>query len=306
MDIRIRRRLQAILTSAGMFLACGVLFFAPWVRLGCDPQAILVRPITVGEAHRDRALQSPQQIATASGWNLAVGQLAVNPDLNRFDEVPTEQIAEKSIQPRYWLLAGLAVPVAGVLICLLATTSNARIDSAGFAIKVLAIFGLIVLATVITEDYVFQTQPLAAEMILTQAEICWLTPGQQEFTEPLRQASRRWPMAAQARPTPWLLLGFALYVGIGLVGFYCTRLDEGLCHAHRCRSGGMPLRTDSAPPQPPPAARPVARPGQTRTVQQHLGGESLFDPDGTGDLPSSRQSWSAGGDETCQADAERD
>lgn len=301
MDIRIRRRLQAILASAGMFLACGVLFFAPWVRLGCDPQTILVKPITVGEAHRDQALASPQQIATASGWDLAWGQMSVNPDLQRFREVPTQQIAEKSLQPRYWLLAGLAVPVAGVLICLLATTSNARIDSTGFAMKVLAIFGLIVLATVVTEDYVFQTQPLAAEIILTQAEVCWLTPGQQEFTEPLRQASRRWSLAAQARPTPWLLIGFPLYVGIGLVGFYCTRLEAGLCHAHRCRSSAMPLRADAAQPPPPPAG-PVARPGQTRTVQQHLGGESLYDPDGTGELPSSRQSWSAGPDEPAETE----
>ncbi|MFW5839124.1 MAG: hypothetical protein ACOCZE_00955 [Planctomycetota bacterium] len=291
-----RRALQSLLGAAGLFILAGAAFFAPWMQISCDPKSMLVNEFQSDNEQVSQALRTRRVVARASGWDLATGRLEADPELARYKQVDSGRIENGSIAPRYWLFAGLAVPIAGVVICLLALTGNARIDTCGFGLKVLAIFGLLIAASVVTDDLIFETQPVVSEMLRHQADVAWLTPGQQAWAAELRGASQRWQEGATAEPTAWLLAIFPLYVFVGLIGFVCTRLPEHLCRYHR--DGCQPLARVDKTAKRRPAQGPKGKP---RSVIQHLGGESLFDPDGTDNMPASRESWS-----TLQADEQEE
>ena len=143
----------SVLIPMPVSLVLGILFFMPWLNISCDTEHIMKEvqsqegfgaapPIPFGS----------QEIAHASGWDLAGGQISVeNPSMSGNQSFNDEN---RMLKQRPWLYICLAGPIAIALLCAAAVSGTISTRAAGKGMMVLGVIGVALMIAASTIDYV--------------------------------------------------------------------------------------------------------------------------------------------------------
>jgi len=135
-----RPRVGVILATP-ISVLLGVLFFMPWLTVSCDGQAALELNGAVDSpqaAAMAAAVDPSAAVAEASGMELAQGEIT---PCGAYEGQNVSSSTGHSPSSRSWVYAGLALPAAMLVACLLCLTGNIQASAAGKAIFLIAFVG---------------------------------------------------------------------------------------------------------------------------------------------------------------------
>lgn len=127
--------------SVLLTVVLAVLFFVPWVKVKCSGP------------------MGKRTVAKATGWQLATG------DVTRIERAPmglggqtqpptpSQDPAAADINARPWFYLGLLIPLAGAILSLLSVGGRLALASAGKALIVVGILGVVIAILAANVDY---------------------------------------------------------------------------------------------------------------------------------------------------------
>jgi hypothetical protein len=203
------RRLLLAAPLPGGLLLLG-LFFMPWVNVRCDTDA------AAGSLHManvppgfQEAMAEAEHIGTASGWELAGGDISLS---GKYRDDPG-LFAEKVPQPRPWMYALLALPVLIAILSFAGLTQMTSPAAAGKWLVSLALFGAAMTAMASRVDIASDMADSALEDAEGKARICAAA-----FNESKKNAESQLQRVIKTRPTTYVWVSLGGYALVGVFG----------------------------------------------------------------------------------------
>ncbi len=202
---------MSLVSSIGLL----VLFFLPWLKLSCNPQAAAGAAGTVrGMENLPKELTRRTVLAQASGWDLARGRLTPGEPFKGQACSPKQNESGPPAKP--WAYAGLALPaLAGVLV-LLCLSGRITPGSAGKCLVPLGIAGVVLMGAAASMDYVDEAMDEAQGQMSARG-----LPAAALAAQPqMEAATKEFKKFLQTKTTPYLWTSLGLYVliaGCGII-----------------------------------------------------------------------------------------
>ena len=145
-------------TPVGVFLSlpiAGLLvlfFFMPWVTLSCDPKGIIPPEQLAKMPPQMMSGAEAKEIAHASGWELARGEISPAEDCPATAQAPSRN--DEFPKPKYWVYLCLAVPAGLLIASFMGLSGNLSCRGAGRAMLLGGLAGVGLMIAAASIDYV--------------------------------------------------------------------------------------------------------------------------------------------------------
>ena len=255
-----------IVASVPMSLLLAGLFFAPWVRLSCRPEAITD---DMPSGQFPAGMQIPddaREIAQASGWQLAGGDLSLQGQYKEQEEQFRRQTQDQEIpRARPWVYACLAIPIGLLVVGAMGAVGMIRTGGGGWLL-LLAATGLGFTMAVARVEYVDDAMD-EARKDFDKAKQQQPLGFRNEMEGAIAEAETRMKETLPTEATPYLWVSMGLYALVGFCGV-ATMVNPGQAaasarqefhHDRRQQASdpfGRPARPGGLASHPPPVAAP--------------------------------------------------
>lgn len=256
MDDTTPRPPRGVFLSVLMSVGLLVLFFMPWLRLSCNPQAATNAVQLRGMQNVPEDLTKPTVLARASGWDLARGKLTPE---KRFRGQARAQENAEDPPAKPWAYAGLVLPGLVVGFGLLCMSGKLTFTGAGKWMVVLGISGVVLMFVAASMDYIDEAMDVAEEKMVAQG----VPVGRTAFRRDVAVATEQFKKVIQTKTTPYLWASLAMYVliagcGVATAGVTQYVPTESVAWRHDSEATGgdrtpgrtMPDRDRRAPSAP--------------------------------------------------------
>ncbi len=243
-----------IVISLPMTVALVVLFFMPWVSLSCDLKASADAGDIINLSNMPGGPQDTRRLASASGWELACGELTPEMPFR----IQAREVREQSQVPqgRAWVHLGLAVPVLMGLVCTMGLMGNVSIVGAGKIVFWLGLAGVALTFMASSVNYVDDAMAGVRENMQDSAAGA---SGREEVEASLEQVAAKLNLAVKTQRTPYLWVSLSLYLvvaGCGLVTMNTPQRSAKDCQ--RLRDSNS-MRGNESLVRPPVSRSSVSR-----------------------------------------------
>lgn len=214
MDNTRPRRPASVFVSLLMSLGLLVLFFMPWLRVSCNPGAASNAAELRGMEGVPEELTRPTVLASASGWDLARGELT--PDDRFKEQARAAQENDQAPPAKHWAYGGLVLPVLLVGLALLCLSGKLTCSGAGKWMLALGIAGVVLMSVAASMDYIDEAMDQAKDQMAAHGAPVGCPAFQQNVAAATDQAKE----IIQTKATPFLWASLGIYVliaGCGLV-----------------------------------------------------------------------------------------
>ena len=197
-ETRSRAGIVLSLPTSAMLVA---LFFMPWLKLSCNASAVAEKAQLRNLPAMPAELAKAKELAQASGWQLARGQMTPIGPLKSCDKTIGPDAELPKTRP--WVYVCLAVPVLLVLVSGLGAMSSLSISGVGKAMLLLGVAGFVAVLLVTTVEY--------ADEIIEKA-LAQLPGGQRSsLSQQISEAKSKMRELLQTKATPYLWVSLGLY-----------------------------------------------------------------------------------------------
>jgi len=219
-----------------------MLFFMPWLNVSCETKEAMKAMQAQGEFGLS-SVPIPfesQEIAHASGWDLAGGKIAIKSPVQGGEGPLAEQ--PKTLKQRPWLYLCLAGPVVVLLLSIAAISGNVSTSGAGKGMMLFGVIGVVLMIMASTIDYIDD----ALDQAKDQAPKCCSMPPGCGFNPSMQQAKDEMKAFIKTETTPYLWISLGLHsltvlCGLGACG---APKDYGTMHEGSFRGD---IATSSSP-----------------------------------------------------------
>lgn len=209
MDERGPRTPAGAIASLPMAGLLGFFFFMPWLTVSCDPKAAIPAAELAKMPHLPAGAAEAKEIAQASGWELARGEISPAEDCARQPKPAGGN--QEFPKPKYWVYLGLAVPVGLLIVAVLGISHSLSWGGAGKIMLVLGVAGVVVMLVAASIDYVDDALDQSKDEMAKRAPGMVSRPGGMAFDAAVSQAGDKMREVLKTKATWYLWGSLGLY-----------------------------------------------------------------------------------------------
>ena len=221
MDSTEHKPLGKMFLSLPLAAVAAGFFFMPWVGVSCDPKGLTnASEFTTGPA-KEVFADGPAEMATASGWQLARGDMTLVGQFSDLADAAKQQQKTPNIPAaRPWVYACLALPAALLLTGLLGIGGVIAADRTGRWMMLCGVVGIVLTLVAFSVDYVDDVVDAAREQFAKASAHVTMAPGAKaEIRKGIAQGEKQMQAVLLTRATRYLwgtMLLHVVTVGCGL------------------------------------------------------------------------------------------
>ena len=221
-----------------------VLFFLPWLTVSCDAREFTKAIQNSGAANTGPMANMPPmatmpevtaKVAQASGWQIATGDISLKGAYAQKDGRAGSQ--DELLKSRPSLYLALVVPILALLFSGLGATGNAKTETVGTGLLVLAIVGTATVLWAASINYVDDA------MDKLQADVPSCCRGRAPCTAGVDQAKANMKKLIKTSGTGYLWASLGMYVLLAGCGIAARSTPLGLAYQPERASSAAAARS---------------------------------------------------------------